>query len=169
MGEQGRGSDAIRSAAATLRVGMPLERNRPACTRPLRRPRCPMILRQAQDERVKGVSEQRTGLGLASPCPGPATSRKESARRITYMVRSVKTSLEQRAFISHHPFPFPKGERIRRLGGWPPRRSWSGGSALESEDPPHPATLGPVRAKLRYLSPTGRGEMRLRIRARCSK
>ena len=37
--------------------------------------------------------ERRTGLGLASPCPGPATFPRESARYVTYLVQYVKRKL----------------------------------------------------------------------------
>ena len=107
LGEQGRGSDAIRSAAATLRVGMPLERNRPACTRPLRRPRCQLGQTSFDKLRMSGLGWQRRGFGLASPCPGPATSRKESARRVTYMVQNVKMICPQLSLQTNQA-PHPK-------------------------------------------------------------
>ena len=72
--------------------------------------------------------------------------------------RGPASPLEHCAGILPHP-PSPSGERIRRLGGLPPSRSWRGGSALESAQPPHPATLAAKAASCATSPRRGEGKV----------
>lgn len=94
-----RGNGSAEKAAVVSPSGLPHRRSGRAChlsltapdTHPHRRPRCPFGLRQAQVELSEcDRKRQRTGFGLASPCPGPAAFPREGAGRITYTVINVK-------------------------------------------------------------------------------
>ena len=89
-GSGSAGEDAVLSHPvcridALVRHAFERNRSQHTPTSPTAPPLRPLILSLSK--------ERRTGLGLASPCPGPATFPRESARYVTYLVHNVKENL----------------------------------------------------------------------------